>query len=269
MPSVSEHPSTGIQDFGTSSGLNLKGEHAFPRSHSARPGASEKGASSEKGGVQRHRDFFFEDGNVVLQVEDVQYKLHRSLLEKHSPVFRELFTIPQPEGSTEGRSGDNPIVLSGIEAMNFTRFLWLLYPPTLGFCKVTTVDEWISVVDQADRWQMDALRDHALSQLRQMYLGPIRKILIWTRYDLPAHELVPVFMDVISRPQPLSLEEAQDLGLALFVKVSHARDLVHAEGACQCCSGKQEHRGHSVAKDLILEGIVRKVIGIQVPSSPF
>lgn len=62
------------------------------------------------------------------QVEDVQYKLHRSLLGKHSPVFEALFTIPQPAGSSEGCSEENPIILSGIQAANFTRFLSLLYP---------------------------------------------------------------------------------------------------------------------------------------------
>lgn len=70
---------------------------------------------------------------IQSQVEDVQYRLHRSLLGKHSPVFRELFTIPQPEGSTEGCSEENPIVLSGIQAANFTRFLSLLYPPYVYF----------------------------------------------------------------------------------------------------------------------------------------
>lgn len=102
---------------------------------------------AHRGKVQKDRDYFFADGNVLLQVshrirdvglnantnqsqvEDVQYRLHRSLLGKHSPVFRELFTIPQPEGSTEGCSEENPIVLSGIQAANFTRFLSLLYPP--------------------------------------------------------------------------------------------------------------------------------------------
>ena len=65
----------------------------------------------------------------LFQVEETLYKLHRSLLERHSPVFQELFTVPQPEGSTEGLADDNPIVLPGIQAVNFTRLLWLLYPP--------------------------------------------------------------------------------------------------------------------------------------------
>ena len=62
-------------------------------------------------------------------MEDTLYNLHRSLLERHSPIFREMFLVPQPDGSTEGLSEDHPIMLSGICAINFTRLLWLLYPP--------------------------------------------------------------------------------------------------------------------------------------------
>ncbi|KAI0375591.1 hypothetical protein BV20DRAFT_959582 [Pilatotrama ljubarskyi] len=212
--------------------------------------------------VQKHSEYFFNDGNVVIQVEDIQYNLHRSLLALHSPVFRELFTLPQPVGSTEGRADDHPITLSGIRAMDFTRFLWLLYPPSLGFCKVSTVDEWLSVMDQADRWQIDSLRARAIAQLRELYIEPVRKVLIWHRYSLPSHELIPSYMDIISRSQPLSVGEAQDLGLHLFVKIAHAPDLVHSKGACRCCACPKVHGSTSASRDRILEDIIRTVLGI-------
>ncbi|EIW62001.1 uncharacterized protein TRAVEDRAFT_144265 [Trametes versicolor FP-101664 SS1] len=215
--------------------------------------------------VQKHRDYFFADGNVLLQVEDVQYKLHRSLLGKHSPVFEALFTIPQPAGSSEGCSEENPIILSGIQAANFTRFLSLLYPHSLGLCDIATVDEWTSVMDQADRWQVDSLREHAIAQLRGLYIEPVRKIIIWQRYNLPADELVPSYMDVISRPQSLSELEAHDLGLPQFVAIAQARDAVHLRGACRCCAGSKPHSGTSAGRDRILEDIVRTVIGITRP----
>ena len=51
------------------------------------------------------------------------------MLERHSTVFREMFMMPQPEGSTEGLSEDCPIVLAGVRALDFSRLLQLLYPP--------------------------------------------------------------------------------------------------------------------------------------------
>ena len=40
--------------------------------------------------------FWFDDGNVVLVAGSAAFKVHRGQLERHSEVFRDLFTIPQP-----------------------------------------------------------------------------------------------------------------------------------------------------------------------------
>ncbi|PPQ82404.1 hypothetical protein CVT26_013319 [Gymnopilus dilepis] len=40
--------------------------------------------------------FWFDDGNIILQAENTQYKVHRSLLANQSVVFRDMFSMPQP-----------------------------------------------------------------------------------------------------------------------------------------------------------------------------
>ena len=41
-------------------------------------------------------ELWLEDGNIVLQAEDTQFKVHRSMLSRHSSVFRDMFMVPQP-----------------------------------------------------------------------------------------------------------------------------------------------------------------------------
>ncbi|EMD38779.1 hypothetical protein CERSUDRAFT_151409 [Gelatoporia subvermispora B] len=41
-------------------------------------------------------DFWFTDGNIVLIVGHAGFKVHRGQLERHSDVFRDLFSLPQP-----------------------------------------------------------------------------------------------------------------------------------------------------------------------------
>ena len=107
---------------------------------------------------------------------------------------------------------------------------------------------------------MDSLREHALKQLRTQYIEPIRKILFWTRYNLPVNELIPCYMDVISRPQSLSLGEARDVGLETFVKIAQARDMAHNEGVLG-------RRGYSVKTDRVLCDIIRRVFDLPLPGS--
>jgi hypothetical protein len=41
-------------------------------------------------------DLWFEDGNVILVAGDVAFKVHKGQLERHSEIFRDLFSLPQP-----------------------------------------------------------------------------------------------------------------------------------------------------------------------------
>lgn len=52
----------------------------------------------------RRTDFWFKDGNVVVLAGNVAFKVHRGVLERHSDVFRDVLSIPQPpeEGTFEG-----------------------------------------------------------------------------------------------------------------------------------------------------------------------
>jgi hypothetical protein len=47
--------------------------------------------------VVRSSKFWFEDGNVVLQAEHTQFRVHRSVLSIHCPIFQDMFVCSQPE----------------------------------------------------------------------------------------------------------------------------------------------------------------------------
>ena len=70
--------------------------------------------------------FWFEDGDIVLSVtEDAvehHFRVHRPILTIHSPVFRDMLSIPQPSG------GDNlPVPLKGDSVEDVTALLGRLY----------------------------------------------------------------------------------------------------------------------------------------------
>lgn len=41
-------------------------------------------------------DIWFDDGSVILQAESTQFRVHRTMLARHSSVFRDIFHGPQP-----------------------------------------------------------------------------------------------------------------------------------------------------------------------------
>ncbi|CAL1715654.1 unnamed protein product [Somion occarium] len=42
-------------------------------------------------------DMWFADGNIVLICNNVAFKVHQGQLERHSQIFEDLFTVPQPD----------------------------------------------------------------------------------------------------------------------------------------------------------------------------
>lgn len=60
---------------------------------------------------------WFDDGNIVIQAKETLFKVHKSVLALHSPVFKDMFSIPQPpqegeimiEGCPVIRVSDSPV----------------------------------------------------------------------------------------------------------------------------------------------------------------
>ena len=55
-------------------------------------------------------DFWLKDGNVVLQAEGTQFKVHQSILSIRSAIFSDMFSAPGPQPSGEPLVEDCPIV---------------------------------------------------------------------------------------------------------------------------------------------------------------
>jgi hypothetical protein len=64
--------------------------------------------------VVRSSKFWFEDGNVVLQAEHTQFRLHRSVLSMHCSIFRDMFACSLPE---------NGLTVDGCRLINLSETL--------------------------------------------------------------------------------------------------------------------------------------------------
>ena len=46
--------------------------------------------------LKRDEEIWFEDGNIIVIAEDTAFRLYRGILSAASPVFKDLFSVPQP-----------------------------------------------------------------------------------------------------------------------------------------------------------------------------
>ena len=84
---------------------------------------------------KRHEDLWFSDGSVVLATDTTLFRVHISILSRHSAFFCDMFSLPQPSlfaGASSvvesaGDIGDCPFVHLQDSAEDLANLLKALY----------------------------------------------------------------------------------------------------------------------------------------------
>ena len=76
----------------------------------------------------RSPTFWYDEGNVVLRVEDTLFRMHRGVLQTHSAVFKDTFGMPQPEGEPL-LEGCQVVPMMGDTVEDWENMLTFMYQP--------------------------------------------------------------------------------------------------------------------------------------------
>ncbi|KAJ7494290.1 hypothetical protein B0H11DRAFT_2004025 [Mycena galericulata] len=114
-------------------------------------------------------ELWFEDGNIILQAGNRQFRVHRGILARHSPIFQDMLSFPQPpdseiiEGCPLVRLADSP----GEVAI----FLRAIFEPTffLPFPSETEFGIIQSCLRLSHKYEVEYLRRRALVHLTSRY----------------------------------------------------------------------------------------------------
>ncbi|KAI0720085.1 hypothetical protein C8T65DRAFT_736251 [Cerioporus squamosus] len=82
--------------------------------------------ASDIADLKRDTSFWFEDGNIIVVAQQTAFRVHKSVLSRHSDTFSGLFTVPQPLEGAE-KIEECPIVRISDSAHDFGHLLHVLY----------------------------------------------------------------------------------------------------------------------------------------------
>ena len=96
-------------------------------------------------GLEQDEDFWYEDGNIILTTADVAFKVYRGPLVKHSPVFKDMLSLPQPSSSSHAVAC--PVIPITDSANDLRHMLRVLMPvenikSVIRRCTWMHIDEW-------------------------------------------------------------------------------------------------------------------------------
>ncbi|KAI0087119.1 hypothetical protein BDY19DRAFT_301400 [Irpex rosettiformis] len=200
------------------------------------------------------------------QVENYIFRVHRYFFERESAVFREKLNIPPAPGQNpRGSSDSNPIPLDDVREEDFSRFLWVFYNPKYSIYDAN-VDEWSSILKLSYDWKFAEVKRLSSRYLEQFDIDPIQKIELYQMYEIDKRLLIPSYMALINRQEPLSIIEGRRLSLETALMIATARECARGK---PLESGKHSPTVASVNRESMVE-IIKDVFGLRdlTPRSP-
>ncbi|PCH35703.1 hypothetical protein WOLCODRAFT_80255, partial [Wolfiporia cocos MD-104 SS10] len=177
---------------------------------------------SEK--IRRHNKYYLSNGDVHFLVENYLFRVHRYFFERESAWFRERFAVAAGPGqNAKGSSDANAFPLEDILANDFARFLWVFYNPKYSIYDAT-IEDWTAILKLAYDWRFAEVKKLCCRELEKFDIAPVQKIELYQTYELDKKLLIPSYIAMCTRQEPLSVKEGRQLGLETALLIATARE---------------------------------------------
>ncbi|KAL1938100.1 hypothetical protein VTO73DRAFT_11929 [Trametes versicolor] len=121
-------------------------------------------------------EFWFEDGSIVIvsRLGDVGFRVYKRLLAEHSPIFRDIFSLPQPNQPAVESSWGCPVVVVDESPEQLRHLFRVIFPinGNINFGKnqrSVSMDALAAVIQLSHKYEIDQLLAQALSILTEYY----------------------------------------------------------------------------------------------------
>ncbi|KAH9047303.1 hypothetical protein EDB84DRAFT_506568 [Lactarius hengduanensis] len=178
-----------------------------------------------------HEIYFFPDGDIVIRVEDTVFCVHTFFLTRESNHFRSTFisTVPCQHCQEPPGTESNPIVLRDATSEAFAELLWVFYNREYSNYNAT-LERWKRILALAHQWGFVQVKKLCVQELEKLTIPPVEKIKIYQDYNLNPDHLYDSYVELVTRLEPLNLEEGKKLGFLTSLKITHARQLACTTG---------------------------------------
>ncbi|KAK0226371.1 hypothetical protein IW262DRAFT_1268063, partial [Armillaria fumosa] len=174
--------------------------------------------------LRHHDEYHLSGGDLYFLVEQYHFRVHRYFFERESTFFKhQLATPASPGEERQGTSEGTAIVLDHVTPAEFARFLWVFYNPKYSLYDAT-VEDWIIILKLADRWCFPEVKNLAVRELEKHLMDDIERIVVYQKYNVDKHLLIPRYAALCARTETLSLAEGIRLGMETALNIARARE---------------------------------------------
>ncbi|KAL1699397.1 hypothetical protein EV121DRAFT_216323 [Schizophyllum commune] len=201
-------------------------------------------------------------------LKNTLFRIHFYHLYRATSFFdKYIATLESPEG---GYSEADPLLLDKVKARDFEHLLWFFYESAYkwsGIVDKESTVKWESILTLAEQYKMKEVAKVACYALgRANALGDVRKIALCVKYDMGKDWITEELVRIISRANPLSMDEAEEMGARMTAVLSKARESMRhmpSSDAIPACSRAQtadECRECYSRRDMVCEKGIHRCI---------
>ncbi|KAG8916232.1 hypothetical protein FRC02_004103 [Tulasnella sp. 418] len=179
---------------------------------------------------------------LVLKVEDTLFQVDIRVL-KQFEVLKDMFEHASefnPE-KDEGHSEDNPIDLQGVSMFEIESLLHFFDPARIleGTDEID-LQQWSAILHLSTMWSYPKLRERAMTEIEKLNPSLKDYILLSRKCNVPKW-LELAYNQLCRRDEPITVEEGLVLGIEVFTRLCHLRELLirpmsSGIGSCGSCT---------------------------------
>ncbi|KAF8956215.1 hypothetical protein BDZ97DRAFT_1708376 [Flammula alnicola] len=122
---------------------------------------------------QRVPELWFQDADVVFRAGQKLFRVHRSILSARSPIFNDMFSVPQPATETQSRTikDDCTYIYLPDDEMDVYYFFLAIFDASFfeGPPSIPPVDVLIGILRLSDKFEIAFLKRRAISHLNALF----------------------------------------------------------------------------------------------------
>ncbi|KAG7091285.1 hypothetical protein E1B28_010333 [Marasmius oreades] len=172
--------------------------------------------------------YYFNDGNVIFQVRNKLYKVHRYFFEQNSLTMTVMISHVLERAALVSRGShvnvaNFPVMLPDTDPVDFERLLSIFYPKDYSQHDAQTVEDWTSILRVSSRFGMTKIRSLALDNL-YMTANAVDKIALNNEFHFDDVEIedewvFDAYAELVTRAEPLTLQEGEKIGMRDVIRI--------------------------------------------------
>lgn len=173
-----------------------------------------------------HSDYWIKGADLHLLLGHTLYRIHSHFFIRESKFWKNKLagpTSPGDEPLLVGTSSTNALVLDE-RPLDFDCFLYVFYNNRFGDYSQLTLKQWITILRYSTKWDFPHVKELAVRYIVDFDMDVVDRIVLYQENNLPESYLFPLYMQIASREDMLSLEESKILGYDTLVLIHHARE---------------------------------------------